>query len=205
MLEPAIAAAAMCLFAAFAHSGWPLFALSVAGLVTAAAVLARFFRIESRPAAVLGLDRVSPRVGLHAGIGIALGIALGAIYRAAYGHGLFPGRLTGFALTAALIGAAEELLYRGYAQGRARRFGAGGAVAFAALAHTAYKCALFVYPPQGYEVSLGPLAVWTLLGGAVFGILREISSSAVPPLAAHACFDLIAYGDRIQAPWWVWS
>ncbi len=53
------------------------------------------------------------------------------------------------------------------------------AVIAAALAHSAYKCALFVFPPEGVEVELWILGTFTFLGGLAFGALS-------------------------RAPWWVW-
>jgi len=79
------------------------------------------------------------------------------------------------------------------------------AVMLAAAAHTAYKAALFAFPPEGVVIDLEFLAVWTLIGGVVFGALRELSGSVLPPLAAHVVFDIVVYGGSVQAPWWVWG
>jgi len=46
--------------------------------------------------------------------------------------------------------------------------------------------------------------VWTFVGGAAFGVLRARAGSVWPAVAAHVSFDLLAYGDAAQTPWWVW-
>jgi len=86
-----------------------------------------------------------------------------------------------------------------------KRYGLAVATVAAAAAHAAYKSALFVLPPPGREVDVVFLAVVTFLGGIVFGGMRAVSGSVVPPLVAHACFDLVVYGNLASAPWWVWS
>jgi membrane protease YdiL (CAAX protease family) len=49
------------------------------------------------------------------------------------------------------------------------------------------------------------MAGWTFVGGVVLGLLRQISDSVVPPIVAHAVFDLLVYGALVRAPWWVWG
>jgi membrane protease YdiL (CAAX protease family) len=49
------------------------------------------------------------------------------------------------------------------------------------------------------------ILIWTILGGVAFGLLRECSGSVLPPVFAHAAFDLVAYGTVAEAPWWVWT
>jgi hypothetical protein len=36
-------------------------------------------------------------------------------------------------------------------------------------------------------------------------MLREFAGGVLPPVAAHVLFDLVVYGERVEAPWWVWS
>ena len=75
----------------------------------------------------------------------------------------------------------------------------------ASLFHAAYKCALFAPGLSPPSQGLRFLAVATVAGGIAFGALREAGGSALPPVVAHAAFDLVVYGDASQAPWWVWS
>jgi len=147
------------------------------------------------------------RLTSFAVVGAAIGVAEELLYR---------GYVQGW-LTRALVGA---LPGRGRSPHRPRHTGGdrGGcgdpprrvvymavAVVLAAAAHTAYKTALFAFPPEGVAIDLGFLAVWTLIGGVVFGVLRALSGSVLPPLAAHVGFDIIVYGGNVEAPWWVWS
>ena len=205
LAEGGTAAAGLCVFALFIHAGPPLVLLSVAGLVAAALAVCRSLGRESPRAAVFGLSRPSRTAVVLTVVGCVLGLALGAVYRWHSGWRPFPGALGGFAPVAALIGGTEEVVYRGYVQGRARRLGALPAAVISALCHTSYKCALFALPASSTETDLGFLAAWTFLGGLLFGILRELAGNVSAPLAAHACFDIVVYGELARAPWWVWS
>ena len=137
--------------------------------------------------------------------GLVIGAALGILYRWRYAGHLLPTTLTLFAPVAALVGATEELAYRGYVQGRLRVLGPLPAVALAALGHTAYKCALFALPGRSVQIDVGIFAACTFFGGLLFGALRERSGSVLPPVVAHACFDILVYGELSHAPWWVWA
>lgn len=205
LAEGGTAAAGMCVFALFVHSRIPLVLLSALGLAAAAFAIARSLGRESPRSAVFGLGRPSRWAALLTVLGCTVGIVFGVVYRRAYERELFPIALRGFALLAALIGAAEETVYRGYIQGRVRRLGALPSIVIAALCHTAYKCALFALPASGAEIDLGFLVLWTFLGDLLVGALRELAGNLTPALAAHVCFDIIAYGDLARAPWWVWS
>jgi membrane protease YdiL (CAAX protease family) len=113
--------------------------------------------------------------------------------------------VTAFVIVACLIGATEELIFRGWLLGKARAFGWPAAVVIAAVAHTAYKTALFVWPAVPVAVDLAGVACWTLAGGVVLGLLRACSGSLLPPLMAHAAFDFVVYRNVVHAPWWVWE
>jgi membrane protease YdiL (CAAX protease family) len=205
VVEAAAASAGMVLFALFVRSGLPLVILSGVGLMGTALAVANTFRAERRPAAVLGFSPLSGKTGVFVALGCAVGVGFGVLHRVTWEMGATPARLAPFAFVGACIGAAEELVYRGYVQGRLRAFGWVVPVVVAALAHTAYKTALFAFPPDGVAIDLRYLAVWTFVGGVVFGVLRQASGSVLPPLAAHVVFDIIVYGENVQAPWWVWS
>jgi membrane protease YdiL (CAAX protease family) len=155
---------------------------------------------------LLGLDRLSWETVLFAFVGCALGGGAGIIDRGRLGLPLLPvSGLEVFAGMACFIGATEELVYRGWLQGRLRAFGWPVAVVAAAAAHAAYKSALFAWPPGHSEINCGVIAGLTFAGGLVFGLLREFSGSVAPPMVAHAAFDLLVYGALARAPWWVWS
>ncbi|MHC4504741.1 MAG: CPBP family glutamic-type intramembrane protease [Planctomycetota bacterium] len=203
--EGMTAAAGVCIFGLFVHLGPPLVLVSAGALVVAALVIQRSARKESSWAAVFGASGMSRRAAAITGLACAVGLAFGLCYRQSCDWSILPRTVGIFAPVACLIGAAEEIVYRGYVQGRFRPLGAFPAVVFAAACHTAYKCALFALPATPVETDLVVMATATLLGGVVFGALREWAGSVVPPLAAHACFDLVLYGDLARAPWWVWS
>ncbi len=207
VVEGVAAALGLCLFALFVRTGWPLVLLSALALAAAAIVIGRSLGGARSPAAVLGISRPTRRAAALTALGCAVGFALGIALRRARGDGLLPGTLGWFALVAAGIGAAEELAYRGYVQGRFRALGAFPAAAFAALCHTGYKCALFAIAPSpaaSLEIDFVLLAAGTFLGGLAFGALRELARSALPAIAAHVCFDVVVYGGLARAPWWVW-
>ena len=236
--EAGLVAAGMAAFALLsalgAGRGWA----AAAGLVLTVLALYLSMRTGQRPVSLFALTRPRRWAWALVGIGAVLGAGLAVLYRWAWMPSLLPRGIGAFVLVAMLIGSAEEVLYRGYVQGRlgvalgvprpalpgrappearaaqapwrtvyiaSAHFAAlVGAILLAAGAHTAYKTALFVRPPTGIEVDYAFLAIWTLVGGAAFGALRAWGGNVWPALAAHAAFDLIAYGDAAQAPWWVW-
>ena len=122
-LEAAVAALGVGFFALFAHSRSAPLLLSALGLVLTTAAFYHWTRTERSPFAALALRLASRRALAFTAGGAALGVALGVIYRQQYGWPLLPERVAWFALPAAAIGAMEELLYRGYVQGRARWLG----------------------------------------------------------------------------------
>ena len=110
-----------------------------------------------------------------------------------------------FVIVACLIGATEELIFRGWLLGKARTFGWPTAVVIAAVAHTAYKTALFAWPAIPDAVDLAGISQLTVAGGIVLGLLRAFSGSVLPSLVAHAVFDFVVYRHVAHAPWWVWG
>lgn len=195
----------LILFALFSHRGLPWIAAGAAGLAAAAFWMQRSFASLRNIPSFLGLSAPSLRVLPISLIGCAAGAGLGAYYRVSFSMTAFPDApLAPFAIVACCIGAAEELIYRGWMQGRLRNLGRPLAVLAAAAAHAAYKTALFAFPPQPARVDYFAIAALTLAGGAVFGVLRELSGSVIPAVAGHAAFDLMVYGTMAQAPWWVW-
>jgi membrane protease YdiL (CAAX protease family) len=203
--EAAVAGAGMVVFALFAHSLSVPFAFSAAGLTLTAAALVRGVVRSRSPLVLFGLAPVARKTALYAALGAALGLALGVWYRRHIGAPPLPEAFKGFGLVAAVIGGAEEILYRGYVQGRVRRLGPIAAVACAALLHTAYKSALFAFPGAAMTIDLEFIVAATFIGGLIFGALRQLSGNVLAPLAAHAAFDLIVYSELAEAPWWVWS
>lgn len=211
-------AAGLVLFALLAHRTGALFAVGVAGLAAAALALAWGGFAAPRPLELFALGRSHLRRAVcFLPLALVVGLGLGVCYRCFCGQGFWPDRLHAFALAALAIGAAEEFVYRGYVYGRVRHLlspAAGRAAspvhiwlacAVAALAHALYKGALFTCPPSGHRADVLLLAAGTFLLGVLAGLAREHLGGALSPLFAHAVFDVVVYGDRVQPPWWVWG
>jgi membrane protease YdiL (CAAX protease family) len=195
----------LAVFALLIHSTGVGLAIAVAGFFAASIVMATTVVRADRPLEIMGLAPVPRRTAAYVPAGLTLGVGLAILYRWHSGWAPLPQGITGFAFVATIIGATEELVFRGYVQGRMARLGAAGAVLVAAAFHTAYKTALFAMPPSGQETDLLLVATVTLAGGIAFGALRQLSGTVLAPLAAHALFDLLAYAEFSSAPWWVWS
>ncbi|MBL7139933.1 MAG: CPBP family intramembrane metalloprotease [Planctomycetes bacterium] len=279
LAEAGLAAAGMAAFALLRSARVAGGMAAAGGLALVAGAFYLSLRSGWSPAMMLGFVPASRRTWFLTIVGVALGVGLGVAFRWVWMPDLFPETLTAFVWTAAAIGAAEEVLYRGYVQGRltaaanavpsplmgegkgegdagmvprpalpGRDASDGGdldkahgrtrpavarasevppcgpaglsgretpwfrglagmtvAVVLAAGAHTVYKTALFAWPPEGVAVDYTFLVTWTLLGGAAFGLVRAWAGNVWPALAAHVAFDMIAYGDAVRAPWWVWG
>jgi membrane protease YdiL (CAAX protease family) len=195
----------MVLFALAAHTTPPTFLLALAGLIGTTLAVAEAFRSEDSLGSLFGITGLSRKVMGWSLLGIAGGAGLAILFRYSEGRPLFLNGLEPFVVTAAAIGAAEELLFRGFVQGRLARLGGFVAVLLAAAAHTAYKTALFAFPPEDLVIQYGTLAFWTFTVGAVFGLTRHLSGSVLPALTAHVLFDILVYGDWTRSPWWVWG
>lgn len=141
---------------------------------------------------------------------IGLAVAAAVVYRWAIGETVFLRSLGWFAVVAAGIGAAEEVLWRGWMQGvLTATAGWPVGVLGAAASHAAYKTCLFVFPPIGMARqsgwSLGVMAAVTFGFGGVLGLIRVRQGTIAGPVAFHVAFDLLVYGACATAPWWVWS
>jgi membrane protease YdiL (CAAX protease family) len=75
-------------------------------------------------------------------------------------------------------------------------------ILFAALAHAAYKTALFLSPQIMYDLNTSGLFRMTFLAGLFLGATRYFTGSVWPALVAHMIFDLLIYADSPQT-WWV--
>ena len=199
--DPLLASIGMVVFALFAHQRSLLVAASAGGLLVVAATIGRSLR-EERAAALFGLRRVSIAT---LALALILGGAVGLRHRQTLGMSPWLSTVEAFAIVACLVGGAEELLYRGWLLQKVRDLGWPSAVLVAAVAHAAYKTALFALPPGSQGIDHTGMMLWTVAGGIALGILRVRSGSVVPCLFAHAAFDFVVYGALAAAPWWVWS
>ena len=207
VIEAFIASSGIWLFAIFTHSGLPLVLLSATGLLATTLALLYSLHYKNWSAEVFGFVPMNSSTVIYFVISCAVGAIFGAVFRISLGMGPLPSGMGRFVFTAASIGAVEEVLFRGYVQGRLRCLSPIIAIIFAAAGHTIYKSLLFALPPENIVISFSykSFAIWTFIVGAVSGSFRELSGSVLPPIVGHVTFDVIVYGNNINAPWWVWS
>lgn len=205
-VAPIVVVIGLAGFGLFSSASWPMRAVGLAGLVISAAVIGRLLFLEENPRRRLGLERLT-RTGAWLVVPAAvLGAGLAVWHRVSLGMTWLPdGLWEWFAIMAALVGATEELVYRGWLQSSLAGYGRAVAVIAAALGHATYKTCLFVWPPEPVAGNLWLMGLLTFAGGIVFGTLREAARSVWPAVAAHVVFDLVVYGAVAQAPWWVWA
>ncbi len=179
--------------------------IALAGIILAIVMVG--IRLESAADLIraFGFSRLKKGSLYFLFISILAAFILGMLYRQSLELWILPRRLFPFALMASLIGATEELVFRGYIQTRLRVINIFVAVFAGALAHTCYKLVLFWSLESGALINYQGLIIWTLIGGLVFGILREASKNVIFPLICHVIFDIIVYGDRVIHPWWIWG
>ena len=196
----------MVVFAWCAHQGLPWAAVGAGGFLLAAAAMAWSGFGAGDPAVVLGLAGLARRAVAWSIAGVAIGVAAGLLHRSALNLPLQPSEgVEPFVAVACLVGATEELIYRGWLLGRARVFGWPSAVVLAAVAHAAYKTALFAWPAVPGAFDLAGIFIWTFAGGLILGALRVVSGSLMPATLAHVAFDFVVYRSFAHAPWWVWG
>ena len=192
------------LFAGFIHHPSLLKLIAFGGLVLTAVAIGYSTRNMAIPEA-FGIGRLNRRILLYTIPAICLGILLGILCRNRFEMTLVPAGFTGVAFVAPLVGAAEELVFRGYIQGHLRPVGKMLSIVTASSVHTCYKLLVILSLGLPLQFDFFFLILWTFLGGLLFGILRELSRSSIPPLIAHAIFDIVLYGTLATAPIWVWS
>jgi len=202
--DVSIVMAAILLFALFIHNPLPLRIISFAGLAGAALMIGYTLRNASvlHAFAVYSLNR---RIFIYFIPAIILGIGLGLLTRNAFDLSLLPGAITGVAFITPVIGATEELIFRGYIQGHVRPIGRIFSIVYASTVHTCYKLLVILSLSVPLQFDFFFLIFWTFIGGLAFSALRELSKSTFPPVIAHAAFDIVLYGGLSVAPVWVWS
>ena len=192
------------IFAAFIHSPFPLMLLAVGGLAGTAAVIGFSTRNMGLMEA-FGIRPLNRRVLIYIPVAAALGVLMAVLTRNRFELTLIPAGLTGIALIAPLVGTTEELIFRGYIQGRLHPTGKLCSIVCATTAHTCYKLLVILSLGSPLQFDFFFLIFWTFTGGLLFGTLRELSGNIIPPVIAHAVFDIVLYGTLATAPVWVWS
>jgi membrane protease YdiL (CAAX protease family) len=202
--DVSVVTACVLIFAIFIHHPWPWRAISFASLAGSALMVSYSLRNDSILESV-GLTPFSPRTLLYIVAAIPLGIAFGWLTRWSFDLTPLPRSIARFGYIAPLIGAMEELVFRGYIQGHLRPVGRFTSITIAASVHTCYKLLIILSLSIPLQFDIFFLVFWTFAGGTVFGILRAGARNSVPPMVAHAVFDIVLYGNYPAAPVWVWS
>jgi membrane protease YdiL (CAAX protease family) len=204
LAEAFLCSFALMIFSFFIHFEFPLKLVSLSSLVLAAYLLGR--RYQTLPDLInkTGLSATFTVSVLLSLAGIVAGTILAILCRWHLGISLLPGSIHSFVIVAALIGATEELVFRGFLQEMAVNINGPFSVFFSTISHTGYKCCLFLSPASSSGIDIPDLALWTFLFGLLFGTIKHLSKSLLPSLIAHVLFDILVYAEFVKAPWWVW-
>jgi membrane protease YdiL (CAAX protease family) len=135
---------------------------------------------------------------------IMVSVFLALCYRYSEQMPIIPASAAWFVVISILIGATEELIFRGVVQGEAGRWNMNGAIYLSAFAFAGYKSLLFVLPSAENQSNILILFILTFLAGIVLGYARKNSGSILPCLVAHGIFDILVYMETANPPWWVW-
>jgi membrane protease YdiL (CAAX protease family) len=205
ILEVILALFGIGVFAWFIHGEKYLFIIAVGSLVLVSLIISfSVFRSEGIYL-IIGSDWFNKRAVVFSMAGFIIGVGLAVIYRVRIGLSLFPVTLTTVAIISPWIGITEELIFRGYIQGRMRIFGIFISIFLAAACHAFYKYLVL----KSLHIDIGTDFSWmiliTFMMGLILGASREISGSVIPALVFHATFDIFFYGDFSGMPVWVWS
>ena len=193
------------IFTYFAQQKGLIFLLSFPGLILSAVIVVLRANNWRDIQEVFGLRRIRNENSYFIPVSILLAVFFSILYRNSLKLDLIPNHFTAFVILAAMIGATEELIFRGYIQLRSREFGVILAVLLAALTHTAYKYVLFSSLSDIEPINMAMLVFWTMVVGLVLGIMKEISGSCYVPILFHVTFDILVYGDGAIETWWVFA
>jgi membrane protease YdiL (CAAX protease family) len=188
-------------FSFFIHFSFPYRLLSFAGLILTAFFMSRQWSAVKMP---LFVKKFTFRNAFAILMAIILGFSIAFLYRNSLRIPLLLNSIQIFAVIAALIGIFEEIVFRGFIQGRLKEVNVLFSIFFGSFSHTIYKCCLFLSPVMLGKIDISFLAFWTFCCGLLFGILKQYSRSTIPPAIAHALFDVLVYGQCLSAPCWVW-
>jgi len=202
--DVSLAVLSILVFAAAIHQNFPVKLIALLGLSGTALVIA-FSSRKQGALELFGLDRFRKQTLLYMLPAAGMGILLGMLSRNSFDISLFPARITGVALVAPMVGAMEELIFRGYIQGQLRPIGRIFSIIYASAVHTSYKLLVILSLTIPLQFDFFYLVLWTFLGGLLFGSLKELSRSSLPPVIAHAVFDVVLYGGLAAFPAWVWA
>lgn len=191
-------------FALLIHGGGILSLLAVAFLILSATIMYRHVLQYDHPGLIWSKAGTDTRTIFLSVAAVAAGVFFGVMYRRGLGMESFPAQLTRFAFAAACIGAAEEWIFRGVVFYFLHSSKPVIPVLVGAAGHAGYKALLFWWPVVQQSPDTGRLFFYTFFAGLFLGGMRNLSGSVVPPLLAHAVWDVVVYGHSPHAPWWVW-
>ena len=191
-------------FSWFIHYEFPFRMLSFAALLLPAYFFSRNLRSLSDLRKITWESAPLKITLLYCIAGLLAGMMLAIFYRWKLQISIFPKSIHYFVIIAALIGGLEELVFRGFIQEYVKSINGPFSIAFSTISHTGYKCCLFLSPMIVADIDIGFLALWTFIAGILFGTIKHFSKSILPPLVAHAVFDILVYAEFVRAPWWVW-
>jgi membrane protease YdiL (CAAX protease family) len=195
---------ALMVFSYFIHFRAPIFLISLAALTVPAYFFSRNLHSPDGFKKAIGESATFKKSCVFCIAGILSGILLSMFYRWYLEISLIPVSMNYFVIVAALIGALEEIVFRGFIQEYVKSINATFSIFFSTISHTGYKCCLFLSPMAAAGIDVVNLAFWTFLIGILAGTVKQVSKSVFPSLLAHALFDIIVYAEFVKAPWWVW-
>ena len=202
--EAILCSFALMFFSFFIHYELPIRLLSFAALILPAYFFSRNLQSLSDLRNITGESAPLKITILYCIAGILAGMLFAIFYRWHLEISLFPKSLHFFVLVATLIGCTEELVFRGFIQEYVKSLNTPFSILFSTISHTGYKCCLFLSPMITADIDIGFLAFWTFMAGILLGTIKHVSKSILPPLIAHALFDILVYAEFVSAPWWVW-
>jgi membrane protease YdiL (CAAX protease family) len=204
LIETTLALTGICIFALFIH-GRPVHRMiAFAALSVAAVVISLSISDVQSFLKYLGLSEFSKKIGVYSLVGLVLGILMVLRCRSISNMALLPKTCTVIAVIAPIIGITEELLFRGFLQGKLSSINIYTAVILSTFGHTLYKSLVLRSLPVDIGIDFLSLIVFTFIAGLMCGVLRVLSKSIIPACVTHATFDILVYGGLSTWPVWVW-
>ena len=195
----------ICIFALFIHGRPAQRMIAMAALSVAAIVISLSLSDFQSLLKHLGLFGFSKKIVVYSFIGLGLGILMALRCRSISNIALLPQTLTVIAIIAPMIGITEELLFRGFLQGKLSRINIYAAILVSTFGHTLYKYLVLRSLPIDIGIDFFSLVVLTFIAGLMCGVLRVLSKSIIPACVTHAIFDILVYGGLSTWPVWVWN
>jgi membrane protease YdiL (CAAX protease family) len=205
VVGPTLVLTGICIFALFIHGRPVQKMIAFAALCAAAAAISFSISDVQSLLKYLGLSEFSKKIGVYSLVGLSLGIIFALWYRSITHVTFLPQTLTVIAVIAPIIGITEELLFRGFLQGKLSSSNIYAAIILSTMGHSLYKYLVLRSLPIDIGIDFLSLVVFTFIGGLVCGVLRALSKSIIPACVTHGIFDILVYGGLSTWPIWVWN